>query len=151
MKKEPSKTAVTAWTRLVRGHAVAMGTVEAALKHAGLPSLAWYDVLLELDRAADAGLRPFELERQLLLPQYGLSRLLDRIEAKGYLARRPCEADGRGQLVVITRAGRDIRRRMWPVYAAGIEAAVSSKLSETEAATLAALLAKIAGPDAQQS
>jgi DNA-binding MarR family transcriptional regulator len=151
MKKEPSKAAVAAWTRLVRGHAVAMDTVEASLKRAGFPALSWYDVLLELDRAGEDGLRPFELERLLLLPQYGLSRLLDRIEAKGYLARRSCETDGRGQVVVITRNGRDIRRRMWPVYAAGIEAAVSDKLSESEMATLATLLAKIGTPEAKES
>ncbi len=149
--KEPSKTAVTAWTHLVRGHALAMDLVESNLKKAGFPALAWYDVLLELDRAGEDGLRPYEIERRLLLPQYGLSRLLDRIEAKGYLTRRPCEADGRGQVVVITRSGRDLRRRMWPVYAAGIEAAVARKLGESELATLATLLAKLSAPEGQES
>lgn len=148
--KEPSKTAVTAWTRLVRAHAAAMDIVETGLKKAGFPPLAWYDVLLELDRAGEDGLRPFEIERRLLLPQYGLSRLLDRIEAKGYLTRRPCEADGRGQMVAITRSGRDLRRRMWPVYAAGIEAALPRKLTEADLATLAALLGKLSAVETQE-
>lgn len=143
MKKEPSKAVISAWTGLVRAHAGAMGIVEDALKTAGLPALAWYDVLLELDRAGEEGLRPYELERLLLLPQYGLSRLVDRIEAKGYLARQPCDTDGRGQVIAITRAGRDLRRRMWPVYAAALDTAIASRLSEAEAATLGSLLAKL--------
>jgi DNA-binding MarR family transcriptional regulator len=36
------------------------------------------------------------------LAQYNLSRLIERIERAGYLERRACEDDGRGQLIVIT-------------------------------------------------
>lgn len=88
-------------------------------------------------------MRPFELERLMLLPQYGLSRLIDRIEAAGYVERRPFEGDGRGQVVVITEAGRALRRQIWPVYAAAIQQAVGEKLSDAEAKTLADLLAKL--------
>jgi DNA-binding MarR family transcriptional regulator len=35
----------------------------------------------------------------MLLAQYNLSRLLDRIERAGLVERRACEDDGRGQLV----------------------------------------------------
>lgn len=146
MSKEPSKVVVRAWARLLKAHAHALGTVEGTLKQAGLPPLAWYDVLLELGRAGKAGLRPFELEQALLLPQYGLSRLLDRIEAAGYLERRPCDTDGRGSTVHITKAGRDRRRRMWPMYAAAIGTAVGMRLTESESAQLDALLGKLLGP-----
>lgn len=145
MKKEPSKTLVRAWARLLKAHTRALGTVEGALKEAGLPPLAWYDLLLELDRVGDAGMRPYELERELLLPQYGLSRLLDRMEAAGYLERRPCDSDGRGSTVHITRAGRDLRLRMWPIYAAAIGTAMGTHLSESDAAQLDVLLGKLLG------
>lgn len=145
MKKEPSKPLVRAWARLLKAHTQALGTVEGALKAAGFPPLAWYDVLLELDRVAETGMRPYELERELLLPQYGLSRLLDRIEAAGYLERRPCDSDGRGSTVHITKAGRDLRRRMWPTYAAAIGTAMGTRLSESDAAQLDALLGKLLG------
>ena len=45
----------------------------------GHPPLAWYDALLEIEKAGPDGLRPFELRKLLLLPQYGTSRLLDRM------------------------------------------------------------------------
>ena len=139
----PSESAVGAWTRLERAHRAAQGTVEGRLKKAGLPPLAWYDVLLELERAGDAGLRPFELQKAMLFAQYNLSRLIDRMAADGYVARTASTDDGRGQVLTITKAGRAFRRKIWPVYAAAIEAAVGAHLSDSEARTLGDLLAKL--------
>ncbi|MFY7962338.1 MAG: MarR family winged helix-turn-helix transcriptional regulator [Elsteraceae bacterium] len=143
MSEKPREAAVTAWTRLLRAQQTALTKIELALKGAGFPPLSWYDALLELDRGPPAGMRPLELERRMLMPQYGLSRLIDRIEGAGYVARRPCEIDGRGQMVTITEEGRAIRRRMWPVYAAAIQTAVGDRLNEREAETLANLLGKL--------
>jgi DNA-binding MarR family transcriptional regulator len=109
----------------------------------GLPPLAWYDALLELERADPPGLRPFELQKAMLFAQYNLSRLVDRLEAAGYVARSASEEDGRGQRLTITKSGRALRRRMWPVYADAIAAAVGSRLSEPEATTLGDLLGRL--------
>ena len=118
--------------------------IERAFREPKLPPHSWYDVLWELDRAGEAGLRPFEIERQMLIAQSNISRLIDRLEEQGYLERRPCEEDGRGQRVVITPAGRELRRRMWPAYAKAISNAVGRHVSESEAASLARLLTKLA-------
>ena len=109
----PSDAVIRAWTRLMRAQQAVLSAVEAELKAAGFPPLAWYDVLLELSRAQEEGLRPFALEQELLLAQYNLSRLLDRLEGAGYLERRACPEDGRGQIVAITAAGRALVKRMW--------------------------------------
>src|SRR5258708_2440332 len=143
MTERPSKPVVLAWARLIKAERLALAPVEAALKHAGLPPLAWYDVLLELERAGETGLRPFELERTLLLAQYNLSRLLDRIEREGLIERAPCPEDGRGHVLRLSARGRAMRNAMWPIYAQAIEAAVGSCLDEREAETLSALLARI--------
>ena len=142
MNEAPTET-VTAWTRLLRAHTATLNQVEARLKEAGLPPLSWYDVLLELERAGDGGLRPFELERALLLPQYGLSRLLDRIEREGHIMRRPCPDDRRGQIILITPQGRDLRKRMWPVYARAIRESLTDKLSEEQLESLRDVLGDI--------
>ncbi len=138
---EPSRTVILAWSRLVRAHDAALGYVERALKDAGLPLLEWYDVLLELERAGP--LRPRDLQGRLLLAQYNLSRLLDRMAAAGAVGKQPCAEDGRGHVVAVTEEGRALRLRMWPIYAGGIESAVGERLSEQEAETLASLLAKL--------
>ena len=142
----PSDSVVRAWIRLERAHRAALATVEGRLKEAGLPPLAWYDVLLELERAGAPGLRPFELQKTMLLAQYNLSRLIDRLEAQGHVARAASEDDGRGQVLAITAKGRAMRRKIWPVYAAAIEAAVGAHLSPTEARALGDLLERLYPP-----
>jgi DNA-binding MarR family transcriptional regulator len=131
------------WARLMRAQQLALRQVEGALKEARLPALVWYDVLLEVERAETAGLRPFELERTMLLAQYNLSRLLDRMEQKGYIERRACSDDARGQVIYITEVGKRIRRKMWPIYAHAIETAVGQHLSGNEAEALDALLGRL--------
>ena len=143
MTDKPSEIVVGAWARLMKAQQLALGIIEQDLKAAGLPPLVWYDVLLEVERAGGEGLRPFELERAMLLAQYNLSRLIDRIERAGYVERRNCEDDGRGQMIVITESGRAMRRKMWPVYGRAIAAAVGTRLSPKEAETLAGLLGRI--------
>jgi DNA-binding MarR family transcriptional regulator len=140
MTQRPSGIVVRAWARLMKAQQLALAAIERELKEAGLPPLVWYDVLLELERAGNDGLRPFELERAMLLAQYNLSRLIDRIERAGYLERRACEDDGRGQSIVITERGKAIRRKIWPVYARVIESSVGSNLSAKQAEALDDLL-----------
>lgn len=104
---KPTDATVKAWARLLRAHQSAFSSVESALKDADLPPLSWYDVLLELEHAGNRGVRPFELEHALLLPQYGISRLIERIEKAGYLKRETCNDDGRGQYLLITATGKN--------------------------------------------
>ena len=146
MTHRPSEAAVDAWIALMRAQQTALLKIERAFRDAKLPPHAWYDVLWELDRAGEAGLRPFEIERQILIAQSNISRLIDRLEERGYVERRPCEDDGRGQRIVITSSGRDMRKRMWPVYGRAITDAVGKHVSEREASSIAALLTKIADP-----
>ena len=134
---------ISVWTRLVRARDLAMASVERALKRAGLPPLVWYDVLLELERAGDACLRPFELERAMLLAQYNLSRLIDRMEAAGYVERQACPQDGRGQRILVTDAGKNLRQTMWPIYRQAIHDHVTRHISEDEAAFVADVLDKL--------
>jgi DNA-binding MarR family transcriptional regulator len=140
MTEIPNKTVIRAWARLMKAQQLALTSIELSLKVAGLPPLGWYDVLLEVERAGANGMRPFELEKAMLLAQYNLSRLVNRIERAGYVERRACDEDGRGQMIAITDAGKAIRRKMWPVYARAIEAAVGSHLSAKEAEALDGLL-----------
>ena len=140
MTENPSQAVIRVWARLMKAQRLALASVERKLKAAGLPPLVWYDVLLEVERAGHEGLRPFELERAMLLAQYNLSRLVDRIERAGFVERRACEDDGRGQLVAITERGKAIRRKMWPIYSRAVEATVGKHLSAKQAETLDVLL-----------
>ncbi len=137
-----NKPVVNAWVQLVRAHAHLLGSVEKALGAEGFPPLGWYDVLLELERRGEP-MRAHELQGQLLLEQYNLSRLLDRIEAKGLIQRVPDPTDGRGRLVSSTPEGQALRKRMWPVYLAAVSGAVEGVLDQEQVEQLAGLLRRL--------
>jgi DNA-binding MarR family transcriptional regulator len=141
---EPSPQISDAWVRLVRVQQALLDAIEAELNAASFPPLAWYDALLELSRANDGKLRPLALEKAMLLPQYATSRLIDRLEKAGLIAREACPDDGRGQMIAITPAGRALRTKMWDVYGAAIARHVGAKLSNEEARRLSELLGKLA-------
>ncbi len=143
-----SDDAIAAWTRLTTVSRKLLERVEGDLKAAGLPPLAWYDALLEIERAGPEGIRPFELRPRLLLPQYGTSRLVDRLVREGLIRKKDCAGDGRGHVLYPTTAGRDLRRRMWEVYARALGRDVAARLSAAELGTLAALLSRL-DPDRQ--
>jgi DNA-binding MarR family transcriptional regulator len=143
MKRRPSTEVTEAWVRLMRIQSRVLDAVEQDLKKAGFPSLAWYDALLELSRAPYGELRPVELEKQMMLPQYSTSRLIDRLVDEGLAVRRECVKDKRGLFVEITGAGRELQKKMWNSYSAAIERHMGSKLSDAEAAQLVALLDRL--------
>ncbi len=121
----------------------ALQSIEAELKAAGLPPLQQYDILLELSRAGDRGLRLYELEEKLLLRQYGVSRLVDRMSKEKLLVKEKSAEDGRGFRVKITPSGETLRKKIWKVYEPAIENAVGSKLSYEDARLLSQILNKL--------
>jgi DNA-binding MarR family transcriptional regulator len=143
MKHKPSTEAAAAWIRLIRIKSRVLDAVERDLKKVGFPPLAWYDALLELSRAPSGEMRPVELERQMLIPQYSTSRLIDGLVDEGLAARRECKIDRRGQLVEITETGRELQKKMWNAYSAAIEKHVGSKLSDADAVKLCSLLDRL--------
>ena len=140
---KPSVEAVAAWARLVRISQVVLARVEAVLKKNGQPPLSWYDALLELDRARPDGLRPYQLQERMLLAQYNLSRLTERLEKVGYIERENCSEDGRGQILKITDDGRKRIKSMWPVYRQAIEEHFAGKLAGSEVSNLSDILTKL--------
>jgi DNA-binding MarR family transcriptional regulator len=132
-----------AWARLFVTSALLMDRVEAALKAAGLPPLAWYDLLWILENAADGRMRMHDLAARVVLSRYNVTRLADRMEAEGLIGRERCEEDRRGAYCVLTPAGRALRRRMWPVYKAEIDGCFGAHLTLEEARVLAATLEKV--------
>ncbi len=144
-KTSPSPATLAVWTGLIRASADLQDRIEAALQTRALPSLAWYDALWEIEKAGADGIRPFALQDRLLLPQYGLSRLIERLVKAGYVERRACDGDGRGQMLHLTGDGAQVRAAMWPVYAAALTGAVEDRLTEAEAQELARLVQRLIG------
>ena len=111
---------LAAWRAFLRAHSAMLRRIGRDLDEAGLPPLAWYDVLAALRDAPDGQLRQVELAERVLLSTSGLSRLLDRIVDRGLVERKSCPSDRRAFFVCLTDAGREMLEQMWPVYARGI-------------------------------
>lgn len=114
------KTREAAWIALNRVRTQIFHDTERALAAAGLPKLNWYDVLWELDQNPD-GLRPFQLEQQLLFDQSSFSRQVARMAEQGLLSRESANGDGRGKVLRITEKGRALRAQMWVIYRAHVD------------------------------
>jgi DNA-binding MarR family transcriptional regulator len=140
---KPTPAVVEAWASLVRTERALLDKVEEALKRARLPSLDWYHVLYEIDRAPKGMMRQTGVQDRTQLAQYNVCRLVDRLQREGLVERHQCRIDGRNNVLVITAKGRALRRAMWPVYATAIEAHFGAHLSQAEAEQLARLLAKL--------
>jgi DNA-binding MarR family transcriptional regulator len=144
MSPEIAQPQLDAWRSLLNAHAAMVDRVERDLAAAGLPQLAWYDVLWPLYEAPGRKLRMRELsERVVTISRSGLTRLVDRIEAAGMLRRQPTPEDRRGTEIVITRAGERLLRKMWPVYAAAIDEHFASKLPDRDAKTVRESLERV--------
>jgi DNA-binding MarR family transcriptional regulator len=129
---------LSAWRAVLNAHASLVGRIEQALGNAGLPPLAWYDVLWAVRRAPGRQVRMAELADGLTLSRGGVTKLVDRLEAAGLLRRERAEDDGRGFYAALTDAGEEMLRRMWPVYARTLSETFVDTVSNEEAAVISA-------------
>jgi DNA-binding MarR family transcriptional regulator len=143
MGSEVADEHLDAWRAVLRTHAAVIEEVERALAAADLPPLAWYDVLWALREAPSGRLRMGELAERVTISRGGLTKLVDRIEEAGLLERRPCRTDRRGFDAVLTRRGKAMLRRMWPVYAETLDRVFARELTPEQARAVAGGLAPI--------
>jgi len=96
---------LAAWRGFLRVHAALTKQLDAELEAShGLP-LSSYEVLINLRAAPDRRLRMADLAERSLLSRSGMTRLVDRLEKQGLLARDHCVSDARGCFAVLTDAG----------------------------------------------
>lgn len=127
------------WRAFLRAHATVLRQLEEELAAAGMP-LNWYDVLLQLAEAPHHQLRMAELADRVLLSRSGLTRLVDRLQAEGYVRRQRSTDDARGTFTVLTAEGRAALRAAAPVHLAGIARHWLARYSDDELRLLGELL-----------
>jgi DNA-binding MarR family transcriptional regulator len=106
--------------------------LEAELQAERGLSLADYDALVQLAVADDRRLRMSELAERVVLSRSGVSRLVDRLEGDGLVARRACPTDARGSWAELTAAGLDRLRDAAPVHLRGVDAHFLSPITSTD-------------------
>ena len=143
MAEELDESRLAPWRAFITAHAVLIDVIDRELVDAGCVPLHWYDVLVELVEAPDHRLRMHQLADRVVLSRSGLTRLVDRLETEGLLARERSGSDRRGAYAVLTDKGRAALRQAWPVYARGIASHFAHHLNDAEAQTLTDALQRI--------
>ncbi|MEI5034388.1 MarR family transcriptional regulator [Streptomyces sp. S1A(2023)] len=103
-----------------------------------------YGVLAQLSMADEATMRLSELARLCDSTQPRLSKVMDRFEARDWVARRTDPGDGRYTLAALTDAGRQKLVESAPEHVAQVKRLVFDPLSAAQRRHLETALTRIA-------
>lgn len=106
-------------------------------------TMAEYDVLFNLTRCPTGWIRLKDLNEHLLLSQPSLSRMLERLEAKGLVRRRPAATDQRGVELALTPQGTELQRRIGHAHISAIRDILEPAMEPAELAQLLHLTEKL--------
>jgi DNA-binding MarR family transcriptional regulator len=138
-----------AWESLLQAHAVLVKELAAQGIWRDI-SMREYDVLYTLAKCREP-LRPAELIRHVLLSQPALSRLVERLVARGLVRREDDPADGRGVRLSLTDAGRAAQRDLGQRHARDVTRAMHARITPDELAALTAICRRLSGLGSRRS
>jgi len=138
------RLAIEAWESLFRAQHEVFGDLSADFDDTTL-SQAEYDVLLTVTRAPDMTARLRDVTSLMLVSQPSVSRLVDRMVARGLVTKCADPDDGRGALVRTTEHGARTFRAMATQHGRRIAERMSS-LDPEELRILRDLTAKLRNP-----
>ncbi len=122
-----------AWaTDLVRLEIALWDRVDARLRESHELPLAFFESLLFISRAREGSMRVGDLARALRVTVGGTSKLVDRIERAGLLAREPDPDDRRASRVTLTVAGKRKLTTAVKTYEAEVASILGGVLSPRE-------------------
>ena len=134
--------AVDAWESLFRAQVAVLRELNAVFPTDEV-SFTEYDVLFNLSKQPHRESRIRDLNPQLLLTQPSVSRLIDRLVARGLVEKDSDPTDARGRIVRLTDAGFEVFRRVGGRHAEAIAQRVGGALSRDELTELAGLCDKL--------
>jgi MarR family 2-MHQ and catechol resistance regulon transcriptional repressor len=118
----PTATALKFWVILSRATAAVQAHAVADMaRHELTPSE--FGVLEALYHKGPLLLG--DVQRRILVSSGGATFLVDRLEKRGLLERRPCESDRRARYAALTPAGRALMVEIFPDHAEAIRRAMS--------------------------
>jgi DNA-binding MarR family transcriptional regulator len=127
-----------AWRGMLRLHSALLKALDAELLTEHDLPLSSYEVLIHLQAAPEKRMRMAELADSVLLSRSGMTRLVDRLERAGLLARDRCVSDGRGAYAVLTDSGEALLARARPTHLDGVRERFLKHFGEDELRTMGA-------------
>lgn len=128
---------LAAWRGLLFAYRNLTAAIDERLEREHGLSLSSYEVLLVLSKEDDHAMRMGNLADLLLLSRSGLTRLVDRMVARGLIERHTCPVDRRGTYARLTEAGMAMFREAQPTNLAAIRELFVSRLDPADLEDLA--------------
>jgi DNA-binding MarR family transcriptional regulator len=133
-----------AWvTDLIRLEIALWDRVDARLRESHELPLAFFESLLFISRAPRGSIRVGDLARALRVTVGGTSKLVDRIESAGLIAREPDPDDRRASRVVLTAAGKRKLAAALKTYEAEVGSILGSVLRPEEQQQMSDYIARL--------
>ena len=131
------------WSELFVGSAFAVRAVESRMAGKAPLSVDEYDVMLCISRSPDQSIRFSALAEAATYTKSGITRIMKRLQAEGFVVRKECPDDRRGSLAELTAEGRKALKDTWRHYRTAILETLSPSFTAQEAKTLRELLGRI--------
>lgn len=138
----PVRLAAETWESLFRAQVAVMRRLQTGPAFRKL-AVNEYDVLFTLSRCPSGWLRLNELNDNVLLSQSSLSRLVERLGKRGLVDRMPAPDDGRGVLLRLTEAGRELQKEIGREHVRDIAELMTPALTTAEQKELQRLTEKL--------
>lgn len=137
----PENSWADAWRGILFANARVLQVAEPDLvAKVGYP-LTWLDVLAQLYDSPEHSLRIQEIQERSLFTRSGITRLIDRMEAAGYVRRQPVKGDRRGVRVELTPEGLQAHERGFAAHLPVIEREFGRRLTPDQQRAVAEALA----------
>jgi DNA-binding MarR family transcriptional regulator len=131
----------------LRAHHYVWSRLQRMAEDAEAPDLLQSVVLTRLYRAPERRAGMQELGEMLAMSPSGICRLVDRMEAAGYVTRERGSHDRRVTYTVLTAAGESALRYTGDVYREGYEELFLKRLTPSQLENLVTLLDRISEPE----
>lgn len=118
-----------AWRNYIEATTMLLDALDRQLQQdSGMPH-GYYEILVRLSEAQRDAMRMSELARATRSSRSRLSHAVARLEERGWVRRRDCETDRRGQLAQLTPTGRAALADAAPGHVATVRAHLIDRLS----------------------
>ncbi len=138
---------IASYGRIVEAQRWLHRTFDRSLREKAGISVVWYEALLRIARSEGGHMPINELGEAMVLTSGGATRLVDRLEERGYVERVACPTDRRVAWAHITDKGFAVLADATEVHLDDLDEYFVSKLTPDELASLGALLRKVRTQD----
>lgn len=132
-----------AWGAFFVAHALAIRKIEETMGGQAPLSLDEYDIVLGISRAAGGRIRYSALADATVFTRSGITRVIRRLEERGFVKREVCQADKRGAFAALTPDGKHAMKETWRLYSKAIIALLEPCFNRSEARTFKELLERL--------